>query len=129
MTGSKFRSELKVKNINIYNLWGRDEISIPIHEKVTFLTGINGSGKSSLLNIFFDSLVLDPKKMKMPGTSKNRFWSSRCTFTNDFIIETLILPYLDNNVDLDKLDERLKDNLSDVKVIKEVQNVFFEAES
>lgn len=46
MTEKEFRLGLKLRNISIFNLWGKDKLSIPINDKVTFFTGINGSGKS-----------------------------------------------------------------------------------
>ncbi|WEK79855.1 AAA family ATPase [Vibrio alginolyticus] len=129
MTSTEFRAGLKIEDISIFNLWGKDKITLPINEQVTFLTGINGSGKSTLLNIIYDSLILDPKKKSLPSTSKNRFWSSRCSFTNEFIMDTLVLPYSENNkVDLEELDEILQGNLDNSRVVKKVQKIFHDAE-
>ncbi|MDZ5515907.1 AAA family ATPase [Vibrio fluvialis] len=130
MTNTEFRSGLKIKDISIFNLWGKEKIYLSLDKQVTFLTGINGSGKSSLLNIIYDSLILDPKKLRMPSTSKNRFWSSRCEFTNGFSVDTLVLPYSkSNNIDMDELDELLKGNLSDIETIKKAQKIYYDAES
>ncbi|MBY8317343.1 AAA family ATPase [Vibrio fluvialis] len=130
MTSTEFRSDLKLESVSIYNLWGKDEIFLPINDQVTILTGINGSGKSTLLNIIYDSLIFEPKKKGMPSTSKNRFWSSRCTFKNKFKMDTLILPYSENQqVDLDELDDLLRGNLNNSEVIKDIQKIYCDAES
>lgn len=88
-----------------------------------------GLVRVSLLNIIFDSLILDPKKMRMPSTSKNRFWSSRCDFTNGFSMDTMVIPYSkDSNIDLTELDNLMKNKLNDSDVIKQVQEMFYDAE-
>lgn len=65
---------MQLTSIEILNLWGQDKITLSFDDRVTFLTGINGSGKSSLLNIIYDTLnLIGGHKL----TSKNRFWSAR----------------------------------------------------
>ncbi|SIR22733.1 AAA ATPase domain-containing protein [Shewanella morhuae] len=81
-----------IKEFSVFNLWGKDEISLQFKDRVTFLTGLNGSGKSSLLNVIFDSLIYSPKLFNNPSTSKSRFWSSVVKFDNSVEIQTMIFP-------------------------------------
>lgn len=81
-----------IKEFSVYNLWGKDEISLKFKDRVTFLTGLNGSGKSSLLNVIFDSLICSPPLFNKPSTSKGRFWSSVVKFDNSLEIQTMIFP-------------------------------------
>ena len=80
---------MHLKKIEILNLWGKAPLEIKFDNRVTFLTGINGSGKSSVLNIIYDSLSIHKD---MPATSKNRFWSTNATFDNNISSYSCIFP-------------------------------------
>lgn len=69
-----------LEKIHIYNLWGKKEIRIDFFDRVTFLTGYNGSGKSSILNIIFDTL--NPKGHISKPTSKSRFWGATAVLSD-----------------------------------------------
>lgn len=124
MESLAFRSKLRVESVLVYNLWGKKEISIPINDCVTILTGINGSGKSSLLNVIFDSLILDPRRLKRPSTSKNRFWSSKCVFSNKYHLDTIILPYIDASINLEDVDRILNDDFANQETVESIQKHF-----
>ncbi|EPU3918370.1 AAA family ATPase [Aeromonas hydrophila] len=102
---------MHISSIEISNLWGKEKIIIPFYEDVTLLTGVNGSGKSSLLNIIFDSLNCATKKRK-PSTSKNRFWSSLLKFSNELEVTTLLIPAC---IDDKELEEAVANLLDDAK--------------
>lgn len=84
-----------MKKIEMFNVLGREKVTIPFEDRVTILTGINGSGKSTVLNVIFDSLNLSPEKFKKPSTSKAKLWASTVTFDKGAQIDTHILPSLD----------------------------------
>ena len=67
------------------------KISLEFKNRVTFITGGNGGGKSSLLNIIYDSLNLNEEKKQLP-TSKNRFWGSEITFANRVMKQCVLAP-------------------------------------
>ena len=115
-----------IENIEILNLWGKKEsIKVPFDNRVTFITGINGSGKSSLLNVIFDSLIPNPKKFSKPSTSKNRFWCSRASFSNNLLLDTFILPNFGNDPDENsEIEDLLQDDFFNLDVIHKVQDYF-----
>ncbi|WP_180937263.1 AAA family ATPase [Vibrio fluvialis] len=118
--------KLHVKHIEILNLWGKEKISIPFKERITFLTGINGTGKSSILNILFDSFTPTPKSLGRPATSKQRFWSSRVTLLNQNVIDTLIIPKGENeSIAFDEIDSLTDDvDFHDIELLKHVQSIY-----
>lgn len=127
----KFEKKSKfLEEIGILNLWGKEELTLPFKNQVTFLTGMNGSGKSSLLNVIFDSLICDPKKFLKPSTSKNRFWASRASFRSGLSLETLILPNIGKDVaGSPEVQSLLEDDIYDLEVIRKVQDLFEETAS
>lgn len=83
---------MHLKEIEILNLWDEDPVKIKFDNNITFLTGVNGSGKSTILNIIFDSLSINKN---MPATSKNRFWSSKAVFDSGLLSYACIFPLPD----------------------------------
>ncbi|NOI36566.1 AAA family ATPase [Vibrio cyclitrophicus] len=101
-----------ISSAEILNLWGKEKITIPFYEDVTLLTGANGSGKSSLLNILFDSLNGTAKNRK-PSTSKNRFWSSKVSFTNNVNMTTLLMPVSFDDKEFDSVTKTILESADD----------------
>lgn len=80
-----------LNEFKVLNLWGKNSIEIKFDDRVTILTGLNGSGKSSLLNIIYDSLKLDDSEGI--ATSKNRLWVSESYLLNSKVYtNTVVLP-------------------------------------
>jgi predicted ATPase len=46
----------KIKRVEIKSLWGKHDLAWDLNPDVNILSGINGSGKSTVLNAIFDSL-------------------------------------------------------------------------
>ncbi|ENP8455621.1 TPA: AAA family ATPase [Photobacterium damselae] len=115
-----------ISSAEILNLWGKEKITIPFYEDVTLLTGANGSGKSSLLNILFDSLNGTTKNRK-PSTSKNRYWSAKVMFSNDINMTTLLIPASFDDNEFDNLTMDLLEsveNTHDFSFLTELQAHF-----
>ncbi|MGU5845740.1 AAA family ATPase [Aeromonas hydrophila] len=81
-----------LNKITINNLWGDKPIEINFEKNVTILTGINGSGKSSILNVIYDTLHTGLSGSA--ATSKNRMWVSECEITDNIHIQGILLPPL-----------------------------------
>lgn len=81
-----------LKQVIIKNLWGSSSIELNLENRVTILTGINGSGKSSILNIIYDSLA--PNSGGFSSTSKNRMWTSQLVCEKNIIIQSIVLSQL-----------------------------------
>ncbi|MDC4167946.1 AAA family ATPase [Photobacterium damselae] len=78
-----------LNKLRIMNLWKNGVVELPFDKRVTVLTGINGSGKSSILNIIYDSLDLNQMNI---STSKNRLWASELKIEGGIRLQTIILP-------------------------------------
>ncbi|WP_180710159.1 AAA family ATPase [Vibrio parahaemolyticus] len=119
---------MHITELEIVNLWGKEKITVPFYEDVTLLTGVNGSGKSSLLNIIFDSLNSATKSRK-PSTSKNRYWSSKVKFSNEISMTTLLIP---TSFDDKEFDDKVmsvldnKENTHDFEFLKYLQTLYNE---
>ena len=81
-----------LNKVIIKNLWGSSSIELNLKNRVTILTGINGSGKSSILNIIYDSLA--PNSVGFSSTSKNRMWTSHLECEDDIKIQSIVLSQL-----------------------------------
>jgi predicted ATPase len=117
-----------LSELEIVNLWGKERITVPFYDDVTLLTGVNGSGKSSLLNIIFDSLNTATKSRK-PSTSKNRYWSSKLTFSNEITMSTLLIPASFDDKEFDDRVMDLLDNQEDThnyEFLNYLQNLYNE---
>lgn len=76
--------------LRVMNLWSESELELAFTNQVTVLTGVNGSGKSSILNIIYDSLNIQNKNQM--ATSKNRMWVSECIIKDEITVQSMILP-------------------------------------
>ncbi|MCF5844682.1 ATP-binding protein [Aeromonas veronii] len=81
-----------LNKVIIKNLWGNSSIELNLENRVTILTGINGSGKSSILNIIYDSL--SPNGIGFSSTSKNRMWTSHLECEKNISIQSIVLSQL-----------------------------------
>ncbi|WDF91723.1 AAA family ATPase [Aeromonas hydrophila] len=79
-----------LNKVTIKNLWDKKPTEINFDKKVTILTGVNGSGKSSILNIIYDSLSIGSSS-KVISTSKSRMWVSKCELSNGINIQNILL--------------------------------------
>jgi len=121
---------MHLSTIEIINLWDQEEITLSFTNRVTFLTGINGSGKSTLLNIIYDTLEIHSKK-GLPATSKNRFWSSEAKFDNGVIIQTAILPEIEQQKPIKEEIIRLTErntSLHDFDELKKIEGLYQNSE-
>lgn len=75
---------MTIARVEIANLWGKELINIPFKHRVTFLTGSNGSGKSTILNIIHDAL--NPKNVEGSQliTTKNTNWAASVIYSDEF---------------------------------------------
>ena len=113
----------KLKELEILNLWNSSKVSLEFKPDVTLLTGINGSGKSTILNIIFDSLTSHNEVTR--NTSKNRFWSTKSTFENDIEYYSAIFPNVSQN---QKVEQGLINllpnaNYHNLKNVKEFEKI------
>jgi predicted ATPase len=109
---------MHLKSIEILNLWNKTPIKVPFDNRVTFLTGINGSGKSSILNILFDTLMAHKQT---PATSKNRFWSCAAEF-DKLTYRSSIFP-LPPSPENKGIGDFFKDTNSDLHDILKLQDI------
>jgi predicted ATPase len=117
---------MRVKEIEILNLWGKEKIILPFTNRVTFLTGYNGSGKSTLLNIIYDSLGMNSKN-KTPATSKSRIWSCKTEFDNGLVLESTILPRNDGDEKIvENLEKKVEAEISfhDITILNEIEELY-----
>ena len=49
----------KVDSISIEGFWGNHSLKIPFHDDVNFLIGVNGSGKTTVINLIAAVLTAD----------------------------------------------------------------------
>lgn len=127
---SNLLKSLKLEKITITNLWEGESITLDFNENVTFLTGVNGSGKSSILNVIFDSLIMNSQRSVKIATSKQRFWASNIYLSNKITKKTLVLPNIsdDDSIELENLESIVKDvDDFDMDIINKVKAIFDKA--
>lgn len=52
-----------ITNVNIIGLWGNQDINIVINDKTNFIIGVNGTGKTTLINLLAAVLTIDIDKL------------------------------------------------------------------
>jgi predicted ATP-dependent endonuclease of OLD family len=57
----------RIREVEIYNLWGRYNYKWALNPDVNILAGLNGSGKTTLINIIDAVLCADTKRLKGYG--------------------------------------------------------------
>lgn len=78
---------MKLIAFTINKLWGDKNISIVLNEDVNIFSGINGSGKTTILNILSTILVGDPNH----DSCADKYESATLKFSDDycFVVETV----------------------------------------
>ncbi len=104
-----------IKCIEIKSLWGRKNITWNLQPEVNILSGINGIGKSSILNQSVESLqgILNTKNMVQDGTTsvKLHLWPEDATSIRYDVIRSFDRPLLHSNL-LEKMaDKNVKTEL------------------
>lgn len=85
---------MHIESLEVLNLWGRKKLAVDFKGQVTFLTGANGSGKSTILNIIYDFLAAHTKSNQL--TTKTTFWSAKINFPEHRSSSRLVVPNTDN---------------------------------
>ncbi|EKO3497146.1 AAA family ATPase [Vibrio fluvialis] len=88
---------MTIARVEIANLWGKELITIPFKHRVTFLTGSNGSGKSTILNIIYDVLNQDRVNDYHLITTKNTNWTASVVYNDDYCKALINLCISDDN--------------------------------
>ena len=52
-----------ITTVNIKGLWGSQDVNINFHEKNNFIIGVNGTGKTTLINLLSAALTIDIEKL------------------------------------------------------------------
>lgn len=68
----------KIESVFIKNMWGHKTVNLNFSSSINFLIGMNGSGKTTIINILTNSL-----KVEIPSLLKIRFDFIRILFSND----------------------------------------------
>lgn len=100
---------MRVDKLEVLNLWDEPPFSIPFEKRVTFLTGANGSGKSTILNILYDTLNRS-KQVSIPSTSKNRLWSAQAEVSWGVGTAAITAMFVPSEIDEDALNRILESN-------------------
>lgn len=79
---------IKLKEFNIANFWGEKSISINFKKNFTIITGHNGSGKSTVLELLHDTFSLTHNGNLL---SLQTNWASEAKFVNGNIIRNFNL--------------------------------------
>lgn len=114
--------------LRVMNLWNEKELKLDFSNQVTVLTGVNGSGKSSILNIIYDSLNMNHKNQI--ATSKNRLWVSECVVANWITLQTMILPPASSDIQEAISDlafpnkDKLPRNLFEQEFIEDIKSCY-----
>ncbi|WP_374497173.1 AAA family ATPase [Vogesella indigofera] len=54
---------MKIESIEILGLWGQEKVEINFNEEINFIIGMNGTGKTTIINIMAAALTLDLEKL------------------------------------------------------------------
>ncbi|WP_045380522.1 AAA family ATPase [Vibrio campbellii] len=110
----------KIESFTIYNLWERQVTDIDLKENVTFLLGYNGSGKSTVLNILFDTL-----SKEYYSTSKHRFWACTVRFSDGSYLSKACLPHTQQSIDIaEDLDKYVEGTVFSYEGIQAVKDAY-----
>lgn len=104
-----------IKCIEIKSLWGRKNITWNLQPEVNILSGINGIGKSTILNQSVESLqgILNTKEIVHDGTTsvKLHLWPEDATSIRYDVIRSFDRPLIHGNL-LEKMaDKNVKTEL------------------
>lgn len=73
---------MKLNEFSITRLWGENDISLKLNEDVNVFSGINGSGKTTVMNILYSIICGIPAHPSCAG----KYDQATLTFNNGFII-------------------------------------------
>lgn len=74
--------KIKVESLEIHNMWLRDNsFKLTFDKRLTFLTGFNGSGKSTILEILYSSL----QEGDVPALRATE-WTTKATLSDGVIV-------------------------------------------
>lgn len=73
---------MKLNEFSITRLWGENDISLKLNEDVNVFSGINGSGKTTIMNILYSIICGIPAHPSCAG----KYDQATLTFNNGFII-------------------------------------------
>ncbi|MBY8230270.1 ATP-binding protein [Vibrio fluvialis] len=100
---------MTIARVEIANLWGKELIEIQFKHRVTFLTGSNGSGKSTILNIIHDVLNQERVNDYHLVTTKNTNWAASVVYDNLFCKSLISICVSDEISLLDYFKKKMKE--------------------
>ncbi|MEZ8087412.1 AAA family ATPase [Vibrio tasmaniensis 1F-187] len=121
---------MRISAAEILNLWDEGKgITIPFQHQVSFLTGGNGLGKSTILNLIHDAINVGNPEDKQISTSKFRFCSTRVFFDKEFEIykTKVVFPILKDHEKERLILERFSgEELHSVEALQSVKDEFLD---
>jgi len=103
-----------IKKIEIKNLWNKYDIEWHLNEDVNILAGINGIGKTTILDLIVGTLY-----GRLKGHTTDMVDSVKLTFNNDqFITYSRIKDTLESLVKKAKKDKSLNEFISELKQLE-----------
>lgn len=78
---------MKLKEFSITRLWGESDIFLKLNEDVNVFSGINGSGKTTIMNILYSIICGIPSH----PSCANKYEQAVLAFNNNFIIKVLTI--------------------------------------
>ncbi|ENO1824572.1 hypothetical protein BBM40_16195 [Vibrio parahaemolyticus] len=101
---------MRIAKVEIANLWGKELIEIPFKHRVSFLTGSNGSGKSTILNIIHDVLNQQVVNDYHLVTTKNTNWAASIFYNDNFCKSLVNLCVSDEKGFMDFFEKEIINN-------------------
>ncbi|HCJ5746112.1 TPA: AAA family ATPase [Escherichia coli] len=96
---------MRLERFQISNFWGAKNLTLDLHSKFVILTGYNGSGKSTILELLHDSFSLAHDG---DVESIHESWASEISFSDGTLVRNY---FMDFDIDLHK---ELKKKLTSV---------------
>lgn len=115
-----------IKNIRITGLWGKQDISWNLRPDVNILSGINGSGKSSILRAVYQTLI-SGKEICV----ENSIFLSKiqiCFSNSEDVLDSIDILFI-NNFDRPLIDSGSIQKLSDKRVKTELDWQLYKLQS
>ena len=106
---------MKIERVEISGLWGHFDIDWTLNKQVTILSGINGSGKSTILRAM--ASLLGGKSL--PLDIANRISTVRIIFDSGIGLNLIV-----EEGDLNSINSRSKNSSSENKYFSEMKNIY-----